>query len=115
MQETTLPFMNFKHTGFKEDGVNVTVRLGDKWARLSLGQEFVAGSTKEGTACLASVIGVKLVQWQALSEADLQDEHVELARTKEGLKAILQDHYGFAEIQDDSPWTVVMFKLVKES
>jgi hypothetical protein len=115
MSNGMIPFMDFKHADFDLTKVNTTVRLGDKWAGLSLGQKLVVGSTKTCKAYQARVVGIKLLQWHEITDADLSLEHVEKARTKAGLKDILQNCYGFAELDETSPWTVVLFSIVPET
>lgn len=80
------------------EGVNVTVRSGDKWAkRLRLGDYFVpvrSGCVEDAPLHVDCVIGIVYCPFDELPEGLLMHEHDPACQTKEGLAAELDRIYG---------------------
>jgi hypothetical protein len=83
------------------DGVNVTVRAGDKWVkRLRLGDYFVpvkAGCVDDAPCHINCVIGLFYCPVDELPDGLLVHEHDPACRTREGLEAELERIYGNAK------------------
>ena len=107
--------LEFKNPEFRYDEVNITVRLGTKWADGRIGSGDVIRLVEHNSDRNfgeALVLGYFTVKARQLAENDaiLEHEHDEECKTWAGLEAELKRVYGLDEIDPGTFLTIIVFE-----
>jgi len=101
------PVLQFKNPVFKE-GVNVTVRHGDKWLHaVSVGDTVVIKETDGEALGEAMVVGQLYLPARLIPQEVLDLEHDPKCKTHKGLFAVMKEVY--PDFHEHSPCTVLLF------
>ncbi|MBI2055918.1 MAG: hypothetical protein HYT37_00875 [Candidatus Sungbacteria bacterium] len=99
----------FKNPVFNE-GLNVTVRNGDKWMKVNIGDELLIKETgKDEVITKGTVVMRALYAAHLIPERLLANEHDPSCRSLAGLLAEMKRVY--SDFTEDSPVTVILFTL----
>lgn len=91
-------------------GLNVTVRNGDTWMKVSIGDTLVIKETgKEQLVTTATVVGKALLCVKLVPESVLQYEHDPSCRNLAGL--LLEMKRVYSNFSEDNLVTVLLFHL----
>ena len=106
--------MDFLNPVF-HDGMNVTVRDGDKWAeKLKVGDELALAETGANNARDGGrVVGILYCSLDELPSGILKWEHDPACRTKAGLREILDKTYGKTQFGHRMVTAVIFYRAIE--
>lgn len=96
------------------NGINVTVRRGDKWSMLRNGEKVIFSSADEHREAPvhATIVAALKMPFYLIPESLLEHEHDETCRTRENLLKELQHLYG--GFMATEAVTVVLYFITEE-
>ena len=92
------------------EGLNITVRAGDKWMKVDVGDELICKETDTDEVLRrATIIGKAYLPFELIPETWLRFEHDPDCMDYSGLFWVMRELY--PNFTADSPVTVLIFKI----
>ena len=103
--------MLFVNPVFNEEGLNVTVRAGDKWMEANVGDELICKDTDTYEVLRrATIVGKAYIPCDLISETWLKFEHDPNCMDYPGLFRVMKEVY--PNFTENSLVTVIFFKIL---
>lgn len=103
--------LNFINPQYRK-GINVTTRLGTKWAmKISIGDTVTVSSNNYRSSHQnGEILGAFIGEFNLIPDEFIRLQHSQDTQTRHGLAEIMRESYG-AKFEMDSICTVILFKM----
>jgi len=108
-------YLEFINPAVKEEGENLTVRLGNKWFEKAKMDDLllIVIPGKKDVLSICRVTWIATISFKDISESMLEYEHDPACRTMDGLRKAMKLAYG-EKFQEDSQVTLLFFKKLAD-